>query len=244
MKEIIGSNDLVTKWSNFGLLLGIDDTSEQFVIALFFEKLLQHLTMVSQTQNEEPLETIFFPMIRRLFTAKKLPPKYFVPIQGEEQNSYEFFLPLYSSLQDRELYLKEIGDYSKIIPIDLQRIDTSLITGSFFINKNDAAKNLIIDLDRSIKTFFPVLIENYKSYQKYMIADIDNMIFYRSIDDMEAELIANYCQQFNIENLLSQWKSRHDEMIRALNIFEEGMKSALTKNNLPGSDPIVSTTST
>lgn len=217
----VNLDETYQKWYKVGLLAGIENLSEQIVLSLFFECELLYLMSLPKTGNADldNEETFFFPILRRLFTSKKLSPKYFLPQYDVENfETYDFFITLKSNIEDRILYELEIGNY-----ID-KNVNTTHRT------------TVVFDLCHSIKTFIPVLAVNFREYLLYMKSDLDTMIMINSLPDPESELISSYCDNFKIENLLKRWNERKSEPVLTVEDILKHINSSL--NNI---DPTVNT---
>lgn len=217
------------RWNRIGLLNGIDDVSDKVVMSMFYEFTLRHLTFLSEEQkildNMFENETVYFPMLRRLFNQNKLSPKYFLPqYEVQKYETYEFFLTLIRTLDERNSYEKEIENYVE-----------EKMALNYRITLQD-------DMAFSIITFIPILISDYHQYVIDMKKDYDYMIMLMNCSDPESEFICNYCEKFDIKKLLNEWgKKKLKENITVIE-FEKFLTANLAKNILSGSNEIMSTT--
>lgn len=220
------SDKMINRWDGIGLLNGIDNLSHRFILSFFFETTLQYWIELEDKKllPFECSETIFFPMIRKLFSLNKLTPKYFLPHHNlDDYNTYDFFIPFSGSIRERISYEKEIQNYCEELPLSY------LLT-------------IIDDLEKSIRLFIPLLFLNFHSFHQYVTNDYILSYNYKNnkSEDQEALFLRTYCEGFNIDNLLVKWKISKEQIIYTRKIY--GTK--LTEDNHPVSDPIVSTTST
>jgi hypothetical protein len=73
MEEAFAENRAFMRWSQIGLLDGIDNEEDQITMAVIFEKALQLLTK-GEKEFAQTITVTFLPVLRRLFMLKKLNP--------------------------------------------------------------------------------------------------------------------------------------------------------------------------
>lgn len=169
-KEEMNTVDPYERWNKIGLLEGIKGKQNRILLATYFEIALHTLM---NDLSEITVDTIVFPMIRRLFTDDKLSVLQFV------------------NDDDDRKYLDVVNSYVRV-------------------KREKVSKEL--DIRAEFKEFLITLIIDYVNWSLSPSTRKLGVLIKNADGDVEAELLALYCETCNVERLVDISKQNLREL--------------------------------